>query len=279
MKRKKHAGLFILAAALFLTGCGAEGASSSSEEEKEKTPTAEEILSKSYEANEELNSFDMSMTTNATIMMDGLEQTTESNYSGSIMQDPFEFKLKMEVMGEELETYLKDDMIYMYEPTTDMWLKMDSASQSTIPDTSEATQNPTDRLKEIQELSDSIEVSETDSAYVLDVAIAEDKMMEVMEQELGTSMAEVRGVEDVTFDAFDYTITIDKQTNYMTNTKFDIAGSMTESGSETHFDGVLNMDMSNFNGFETIELPSKAETAIDLSAETAPSEPETTITY
>jgi hypothetical protein len=278
MKRRKHAGWFILTAALFLTGCGAGGASSSSAEE-EKTPTAEEILSQSYEANEELNSFDMSMTTNANIAMDGLEQTTESNFSGSIVQDPFEFELKMEVMGEQMETYLKDDMIYMYEPTTEMWLKMDSEAQSTIPDTSGATQNSTDRLQEIQDLSDSIEVTETDTAYVLDVAIAEDKMMEVMEQELGTSMAEVRDVEDLTFDAFDYTITIDKQTNYMTNTKFDIAGSMTESGTETQFDGILNMDMSNFNGFETIELPPEAETAMDLSAETAPSEPETTITY
>ncbi|SNZ06003.1 hypothetical protein SAMN05421503_1098 [Terribacillus aidingensis] len=258
-----------------MTGCGADGASSSSEGE-EKTPTAEEVLSQSYEANEELNSFDMRMTTNTNIMTDGLEQTTESNFSGSIVQDPFEFKLKMEVIGEEMETYLKDDMIYMYEPTTEMWLKMDSESQSAIPDTSEATQNPTDKLKEIQELSDSMEVTETDTAYVLDVAIAEDKMMEVMEQELGTSMAEVRGVEDLTFD---YTITINKKTNYMTNTTFDIAGSMTEAGTETQFDGVLNMDMSNFNGFETIELPPEAETAMDLSAETAPAERETTITY
>jgi hypothetical protein len=279
MKRRKHAGWFILAAALFMTGCGVDGASSSNEEEKIKTPAAEEILSQSYKANEELHSFEMSMTTKATIMMDGLEQTTESNFGGSIVQDPFEFKLKMKAMGEEMETYLKDGMIYMYEPTTDMWLKMESASQSTIPNPGEATQNPADRLKEIQELSDSIEVTETDTAYLLNVAIAEDKMMEVMEQELGTYMTEMQGAEDLTFDQFEYMITIDKETSYMTSTTFDIAGSMTAAGAETQFDSVLHLDMSNFNGFETIELPPKAETAMDLSAETSPAESEATITY
>jgi hypothetical protein len=279
MKTRKHVGWFILAFVLFLTGCGADGASSSSAGEKEKTPTADEILSKSYNANEELNSFDMSMTTDATIMMDGLEQTTESNFSGSIVQEPFEFKLKMEAMGEEMETYLKDDIFYVYEPTADMWLKMDSASQTSIPDTNEATLNPADRLKEIQELSDSIKVSETDSAYVLDVAIAEDKMMEVMEEQLGTYMTEVRNVEDLTVDKFDYTVTIDKKTNYMTNTKYDMAGSIVEAGTETKFNGVVNMDMSNFNSLETIKLPPEAETAMDLSTEGTPAEPDTTITY
>ncbi|MFP7492149.1 DUF6612 family protein [Terribacillus saccharophilus] len=267
MKKSKHIGWLVLALALFLTGCGADSTKTEAEAEanEKKVPTPEEILQKSFEADENLNSFDVDMTAESTVKATGIDQTTSTTMSGSIIDDPFTFKLNMNAMGQEVEAYLKDDMMYMYEPTTAMWVKMDAESAAGESLNTDQLTNPEEQIKQVQEIADSIEVSETDSTYVLDVKVAEDKMMTLMEEQMGQSIEEVQEVDDFTFDKFSYVITIDKETNHMQNMKMDMVVNVTADGQEGTVNALVDMNVSNFNGFDSIELPAEAEAAMDIS--------------
>ena len=78
MKSIKHLGWLVLALALFLTGCGTDSASTDAEGKEEQGPTPEEILQKSAEANEDLNSYDMDMTMDMDVKATGLDESMTS---------------------------------------------------------------------------------------------------------------------------------------------------------------------------------------------------------
>ncbi|SNZ18283.1 hypothetical protein SAMN05421503_3553 [Terribacillus aidingensis] len=269
MKAAKHLIWIVLAIALFLTGCGANDASTETKGEEKKTPTPEEILEKSFEADADMKSADIDMNMKMDINAPGVDQSTTSSISGTIVMKPsISMKLNMDTMGEQVESYIKEDTLYLYEPTTAAWYKMDADSETSAAlDPKQYEQPIGSQIKTVQKMADSIKVSETDTDYVLDVKIAEDKMKDIMEEKMGASYEDIVALEDVSYDKFDYTITIDKETNYFKNYKIDMVMKATQAGEEGTVNAVIDVNTSNFNGTDAIELPEEVKDAIDITEE------------
>ncbi|SDC21053.1 hypothetical protein SAMN05421663_101667 [Terribacillus halophilus] len=270
MKAVKHLGWFVLALALFLTGCGTDSASTDAESKEKKGPTPEEILQSTSKANEDLNSYDMDMSMDMDVKATGLDQSMTTTANGTIVMDPLSSKLSMESMGEQFDMYIKDNMIYMYEPASAMWLKMDAESEIGASLETDQVAEPLDeQIQQVKDLADNIKVSETDSEYVLDVVVAEDKMMSFMEEQMGAAGESIESLGNFTFDKFNYTISIDKETNYPKNIKLDMVMNMEDAGDEATVNAVVDMNYDNFNATESIDIPAEAESAVDISDQAA----------
>lgn len=270
MKSVKHLGWLVLALALFLTGCGTDSASTDAEGKEQQGPTPEEILQKSAEANEDLNSYDMDMTMDMDVKATGLDESMTSTANGTIVMDPLSSKLSMESMGQQFDMYIKDNMIYMYEPASDMWMKMDGESEiGASLGTDQVAQPLDEQVQQVKDLAESIKVSETDTEYVLDVVVAEDKMMSFMEEQMGAAGESLESMGNFTFDKFNYTISIDKETNYPKNIKLDMVMKMEEAGEEATVNALMDMNYENYNATDSIEIPAEAESAVDISDQAA----------
>ena len=94
-------------------------------------------------------------------------------------------------------------------------------------------------------------------------------MMSFMEEQMGAAGENLESMGDFTFDKFNYTISIDKKTNYPKNIKLDMVMNMEDAGDEATVNAVVDMNYDNFNATESIEIPAEAESAVDISDQAA----------
>src|SRR5699024_6008671 len=154
---KKLLFMGLLALTLVLAACGS-------------SENAEEVYQKAMEASEAIESAEMDMIISQVMESDsGMgEMTMDMDMSATITMDPLEMyqqgSMSMDMDGmpvdTEIEMYMTEEGMYMYEAMSQTWLKMDS---SLMPmELSNMEQDPSEQLELLESFVDDVEFVEED---------------------------------------------------------------------------------------------------------------------
>jgi outer membrane lipoprotein-sorting protein len=268
MRKVKHLSWLVLVLALFLTGCGTDSASSEETgSEEKKTASPEEILEKTNKASKDLRSYSMSMSQEMEVTApDGTNQLIETSGTTIAETDPMAMYIDMTTADQDIEMYVKDNIMYMNEPVSGSWIKLDIGTDLGSEYLNEQLSKPIDeQIQQVKDLAESIKVTENSDSYTMDIKIAADKMNEFLETQMGSSGMDMSAVGDVEYDKFNYAVTIDKETYYPHTISLEMNMNITVEGETGQVKMVSDNAFADYNETEPIEIPAEAESAADLS--------------
>ncbi|WP_077305436.1 DUF6612 family protein [Terribacillus halophilus] len=268
MKKVKHLSWLVLVLALFLTGCGTDSASSEETgSEKKKTASPEEILEKTNKASKDLKSY--SMTTSQEMELtgpDGASQFTETNGKTIAETDPMAMHIDMTTADQAVEMYVKDNIMYMKEPVSGSWIKLDIGTEMGSQYLNEQLSKPIDeQIQQVKDLAESIKVTDNGDSYTMDIKIAADKMNEFLESQMGSSGMDMSAMGDIEYDKFTYAVNINKETYFPESMTLEMNMNITVDGETGQLKMVSDNTFEDFNETEPIEIPAEAKDAADLS--------------
>ncbi|QXE02076.1 DUF6612 family protein [Terribacillus sp. DMT04] len=268
MRKIKHLSWLVLALALFLTGCGTDSASSEETgSEKKKTASPEEILEKTNKASKDLKSYSMTMSQEMEITApDGTNQLTETSGTTIAETDPMAMYIDMTTADQSVEMYVKENIMYMKEPVTGSWIKLDIGTEMGSEYLNEQLSKPIDeQIQQVKDLAESIKVTDNGDSYTMDIKVAADKMNEFLASQMGSSGLDMSAVGDMEYDKFNYTVDIDKETYFPVSMSLEMNMNITVEGETGQIKMVSDNTFDDYNETEPIEIPDEAKNAADLS--------------
>ncbi len=258
---KKLSLLIIPLFMVFLAACG-------------DSQEAQDVYQKAMEAGEKLESAEMDMKVSQTMEGDPEmgEMVMDMDMQASIVMDPLAMHqtgtMNMDVGGmpldTEIETYLTDEAMYMFESMSQTWIKMDASM--TPAELTNMEQDPTEQLAMLESFMDDVDFSEEDGMYVFKFAGEGDKIKEFtqqyVEEYMGTETFAEAGVEmnevldSMTIHSIDYEILIDKKTydtkSVTTNLDLEVA---VEEEDTMRIKQEMMMEYTGINSVDSIEVP------------------------
>lgn len=292
MKKWKW-GTVALFSTLLITACGEteEGASEEglmeeegvAVEEQEEAPaeeeslTAEEVLAQSTEAMSEVESYSMELNINQEMQVDEETIPMDMTLQMDVTQNPMMLKQVMtmpDMTGEgemEIEQYMDEDgTMYMYDAATEQWMRLDASAMG-ITDLQDLEMSPQEQLELLQDMSESIEITETEEYYELSVVGSGEGIKELAMQfanldgdpAMQGELDEVMSHMDI--ETLDYVIKIDKETFYQTEININMEMSMEAEGQTLVMKQVSEGTISQYDEIDQIEIPEEAkENAVDV---------------
>lgn len=257
------------------------------EEEKAEVEelTADDVLKKSIEAAQNMESAEVSMemTQKTEVPNEELSFTTVTSTDAQIMMDPLQMYqngvITVEANGEtqeqEMELYLVDNEMYMYDSTFEQWLKMDA---STFPVDQLEQQNPVEQLELMQSFTNDMEMEESDDQYTLKITgngeelmdFTREAMQEYMDGELMAQL-EQEGIdifESMSIENIYYELAIDKETFETKALNLDMNMSIEAEGETLNLDQSVVSEYTGVNTVDSIEIPEEVKDgAVDLEEE------------
>src|SRR5699024_7197384 len=166
-----------------LAACGesAEPTEDSSKE-NESDMTAEEVYSKAVEASEDMESTEMTMNMKQEIDPEGEEGTitTDSNYDVEMTMDPMAMHMdgttnmkmsdadeNMPDMDMDMEIYMVDDGMYMYNEQIGNWIKMENGTMDMVEEMAGQQPDPSKQLEMLKEYTDNLSFEQSDDEFIL----------------------------------------------------------------------------------------------------------------
>jgi hypothetical protein len=268
MRKVKHLSWLVLVLAFLLTGCGTDSASSEETgSEKKKTASPEEILEKTNKASEDLKSYSMTTTQEMEITApDGTSQLIETSGTTVAETDPMAMYIDMTTADQNVEMYVKDNIMYMKEPVSGSWIKLDIGAEMDSQYLNEQLSKPIDeQIQQVKDLAESIKVTDNGDSYTMDIKIASDKMNEFLESQMGSSGMDMSAAGDMEYNKFNYAVHIDKETYFPVSMTLEMDMNITANGETGQLKMVSDNTFEDFNETESIEIPAEAENAADLS--------------
>lgn len=259
---KKLSLLFIALFMVFLAACG-------------DSQEAQDVYQKAMEAGENLESAEMDMKVSQTMEGDPEmgEMVMDMDMQASVVMEPLAMHqtgtMNMNVGGmpisTDIEMYMADEGMYMYESMSQTWMKMDASMMPT--ELTSMEQDPTEQLAMLESFMDDVDFSEEDGMYVFKFAGEGDEIKEFTQQyveeymgtetfaEAGVDMNEV--LDGMTIHSIDYEILIDKETydtkSVMTNLDIEIA--IDEEGNTMRMKQEMTAEYTGINTVDSIEVP------------------------
>lgn len=238
------------------------------EETSEGSLNADEILTKSLEAMNDVESFSMVMDSVQEMNIPG-EGTMETKMKmeSDIGHDPTRLfqKLSMEVPGEsfgamETETYFTEQGMYIKDATVDQWIKYPDTYTEDMLSFAQLQSDNTQQLEMLKQFSEDITVSEDDTHYVLKIKGEGDSLKEMAVEMLAMLGDGMTGDMTEIFDlmeisVFDYELFIDKETYYQTRFTSTVEMSLTFEGETMVTKQTMDSTISNFNNVGEITIP------------------------
>lgn len=282
---KKMTGFMLIPfTTLMLVACGSdntEDASTDAEtgaEEQEKEMTAVEVLTKTTEAMEEVNSLQMDLTMDYLIDADGEQMEMGLAIQADAIQEPLELSLNTTISSPELgmdfltSQYIVDGMLYMQNPLGAEWFMIDMSDDLSMAE--EMQVDTQEQLAMMQDLSEHITLEEDEDFYVLHVEGANEDLnelvlsfMEMGQDDMGLSEEELaETMEQFELENMAYTIYVNKETFYQEKMEMSYDVIIEEDGTTINMTGNAEGTYSLFNEIEEIEIPQEAlDNAIDAN--------------
>lgn len=246
----------------------------------------EEVFEKAVEVANDMESAEITAVADQTIDYPGEDESikTEDTFDMELILDPMAFYQKgstrfiMDDLEDitDLEMYLIEDDLYIYESTSKQWLKTTTDMLNAI-DMGDQQQNPAEELKMIQDYTKELEFKENDDSYVLTLSADGEEFnklfQEVLDETLPAELVDSLGKDEqemlksMKVNALDYEIEVDKKSYEMKsfNMKSDITFEV--EGDELTIAQDMKAVYSNINGVDPIEVPQDViDQAVDMPA-------------
>lgn len=236
---------------------------------------AKEVYKKAVEAGEKVESAEVDMAISQTMAGDPTmgEIVMNTDMQASMIMEPLSMhqkgNMQMEMQGmpidTEVEMYMTDEGVYMYDSMSQTWMKFDSSMMPT--ELANLDQGPTEQLDVLESFVDQVEFSEEDDAYVYKFEGEGDEIKEFTKQlvegnlgedtfvEFGADMNQV--LEDMTIHSIYYELHIDKESydtkKVITNLDLEIAADA--EGNTMRIEQEMTADYTGINTIDVIEVP------------------------
>lgn len=257
---------------LVLAACGSE--------------SAEEVYSNAMDAAEEMESAEatMDMTQNMDLGDEGSIQV-DSSYDMEITLDPLAMHMDGTTsMGGgddddsalagleqdmDMEIYMVDDTIYMYNEMMGGWVKMDGTEMDMVEELAGQQPDPADQIEMFEDYVDDLSFDETDDGYVFKLKaedgdfdelfdkLIEENLSDDMLGDLGADEQEM--LDNMEINSMDMEIGIDKETYDMKTYNVDMDMTMEMAGEKMDISQSVESEYSNINGVDDIEVPDDVE--------------------
>lgn len=257
------------------------------EEAAEEQQTPEDIYEQAMEAAEGMESAEivLDMTQTIEIPAESVSMDMTTTTEAEMTMDPLTMyqngTVTLEADGtteeSEMELYLTEDELYMYDGMSQTWMKMDS---STIPmdQINSQQQDPSAQLELMEQFVDEMELEENDEQYILKItgdgeelqAFTQEVMAEYMDQELMASMGEEGNnvMDNMAINSVYYEVFVDKETYDMTAFNMDMDMSMDAEEQQMNIVQSVTSEYTGMNTVEPIEVPQEVQDeAIDVMEE------------
>lgn len=252
--------------ALVLAACGNE--------------SAEDVYSKAMDAAEEMESAEATMDMTQTMDFgDEGSMDVDSSYDMEMTMDPLAMHMDgttsiggdddtagMSGLGDmDMELYMVDDMMYMYNGMMGSWMKMDGADVDMIEELAGQQPDPAEQIEMIEDYMDDISFEESDDAYVLTLKADGDEFDELFQEMLEENMSgemlgemgaeEQEMLDNMEIHSMSMEIGIDKDSYDMKTYDVDMDMTMKIAGEEMNISQTLKSEYSNINNVDPIEVP------------------------
>ncbi|MEK4563696.1 LPXTG cell wall anchor domain-containing protein [Alkalihalobacillus sp. FSL R5-0424] len=225
--------------------------------------SATSILKKSNEAMFELESYSSETHIEMTMMGMGEEVTIKMDSKEDVILEPFAMHqtVTTSMAGEEetLETYWTEEGFYQ-ETADGEWVKLPMELSDGLDELMEWAM-ASDQVEQAELFGDDMSVEDNGDSYILtyegDGQDLEEAMKEWMDMSMGQDedMMMEELMADITYNDVKYEMTIEKDTHYMTNLMMHMDMDMEVEGETTNMTQKIEMDVHNFNGVDSIEVP------------------------
>ncbi|QTD39647.1 DUF6612 family protein [Sporosarcina sp. Te-1] len=273
----KVIGAGVLAFALAACGNEAEpkttvDAETGKEKETENISkmTAQEVYEKAMAVSQEQKSMHTDMDIDQVMKSGGETVNSKITMKMDAVVEPMTIYQTMNVdMGEygqqEVEMYISEKEVYMFEPESGQWMKFPEELSAEILE-GMASEDPTLDMKLFKDYVDEFKFEQTDDSYILKLKASGEKfekLLKEMEEDQGSNAeaeAEEMTLHDVTFEIF-----IDKETFYTTAFNMDMSLDMVIEGENVKTDQKVKAVISKINEVEVTIPQDVLDNAVDLS--------------
>ena len=263
----------LLSVATLSLGLAACNETATPVQEKEVTETSkltlQEVYDKSMKASEELKSvkgsIDMKQTMNIEEMTFDIKSVMDMEYIIEPMQMHQKGTTTMMGVGDggesqetEMETYIMEDAMYVYEGTTAQWMKFPQEMVDQMMSTTKQT-DPATQLEPLQEYLEKVEFEQDDENYILTLEGSGEEFTSLVQDQVDEALQSLTTEENVNLDftihSVDYLVHIDKE-SFQTN-KLDMVIDMDMSmdGEMINLNMVAKTNFSQFNEIDEIVVP------------------------
>lgn len=232
---------------------------------------AEEVYNKALEASKELKSAEVDMDIKQSMGVPSEDMTMDISTKMDIKMttDPLTMYQKGTIdMGDllpidmEVEAYVTDDAMYMYDSMSGTWMKMDSTLSEEMLN---QQQDPAEQLKFLEEYVKDLSFEKDDNAFILKLEADGDKLKgdtdKLVKQFMPQEIMEALGEEaeeifkNMEISKLNYEMFIDKKTYHLNKLNVDMDMSIKADGEELTISQEVNAKYKNINGVDPIEVP------------------------
>lgn len=235
--------------------------------------TLEEVFTKSSEASEDITSLHADMKTNQLMDMgmEGMEMEIVMDLAMDMTMEPLAFYqvAKTTMVSDEaenmppmeMEMYLAEEGMFMFEPTMESWLKMPDADVAELESlANQQVTDPAEQLEQLEAFQDDFAFEQNADEYILTLDAAGEEFQELIDQQLETTLGQMEmevAAPDMSVNSVSYEIFIDKETflpNAM-NVVMDI--DMEAEGESVSIKSDVQSKFSKYNEIEPITVPAE----------------------
>lgn len=264
--------LSVVTLSLGLAACNETATPVQEKEVTEKSKlTLQEVYDKSMKASEQLNSVKGTMDMKQTMSIPSEDMTLDIQSEMDIeyiiepMQMHQKGTTKMMGVGEggesqetEIETYITEDAVYVYEGTTAQWMKFPQEMVDQMMAATNQT-DPSTQLQPLQEYLEQVEFEQDNENYILTLEGSGEEFTQLVKAQVDEALKNLTPEENINIEfninSVDYLVHIDKD-SFQTN-KLDIVIDMdlTMEGETVNMKMDAKTDFSKFNEVNKIVVP------------------------
>lgn len=265
----------LLSIATLTLGLAACNETATPVQEKEVTETSkltlQEVYDKSMKVSEELKSVKGTIDMNQKMTMPSEEMTLDikSVLDMEYILEPMQMHQKgtttMMGIGEggesqetEMETYITEDAMYVYEGTTAQWMKFPQEMVDQIMSSANQT-DPATQLQPLQEYLEQVEFEQDDDTYILTLKGSGEEFTALVKDQVDEALQNLTAGEninlDFTINSVDYVVHIDKDSYQTTKLDTVVDMDMTMDGETINLKMDAKTDFSKFNEIGEIVVP------------------------
>lgn len=246
--------------------------------EKNKELTLQQVLKKTIEASESLNSFSVKM--NMDQQLNAGQQSDQMNLKSVINMDvttkPMAFyqKMNMTMEGSEesfdTESYFTEEGMYFYDAAGGKWMKFPKEMSDQLVQLSGEQSNPAVGLKKLQENVEDLKFEQDGEHYMIKLKASGDKfndfIKKTVQETLPPQLAENEGaLENMKINAIEYEFQIDKKTFYPTILNMMMDMEISAEGQTIKMLQNLKGEYSDYNTINKISVPQDViENAVEI---------------
>ncbi|ASA25944.1 DUF6612 family protein [Paenibacillus donghaensis] len=243
------------------------------------TPTVDELIQKTTEASQKLNSFELEMSMVQNIAMTQgetkNEQKVDMKTTSQFTKEPMQMhqEVVMTMPGQEgeqkIEQYITKGGVYSL--TNGQWAKLPESMTDSLITTMEQSASPEKQMEQFKAISKDTKVTEDGDNYVLTADVSGDQVKELAKNYMGQSDPSMSAMMDqMNIDSMTLTYAVNKETYLPTRTDVNMVMDMKTEGQSVNLDMKMESTISKHNEIKEIKVPEEALKAKEMEIPSAP---------